>query len=73
MNFFQPPPPSTSPPVIGYTVSYNTTGNVQTNETTDTDFVVENAFPNLIIFSVAAINVLGTGRGSDITSELYVL
>ena len=38
--------------------------------TNDTNFVMETASPNLLIFTVAAINVLGTWEGTDITSEL---
>ena len=37
--------------------------------TNDTKLVLETASPNLFIFTVAAINILGTGEESDITSE----
>ena len=42
-------------------------------ETNDTYFVMESASPSSFVFTVAAINVLGTGKESDITSELYTL
>ena len=38
-------------------------------ETSDTDFVIESAAPDLFIFTVAAVNVLGKGVESAITCE----
>ena len=40
-------------------------------ETTVTAFMMESATPNLFVFTVVAINVLGAGEESDITSELW--
>ena len=37
--------------------------------TTVTNFMVESATPNLFVFTVVAINILGEGEESDITSE----
>ena len=37
--------------------------------TNDTNFVVESASPSLFVLAVVAINVLGAGEESDITSE----
>ena len=42
------------------------------NKTNDTDFFIETAAPNLFIFTVAAVNVLGKGDERDITSELVI-
>ena len=39
----------------------------------NTDFAIEIASPNLFIFTVIVINVLGKGEDSDIISELFVL
>ena len=39
------------------------------NETNDTGFVIESEVPDVFIFTVAGVNVLGKGRESDITSE----
>ena len=41
-------------------------------ETNDTDFVIESGAPNMFIFTVAAVNVLGRGEEKDITSELVI-
>ena len=38
-------------------------------ETTDTNLSLESAPMNLFILTVAAVNVLGKGEESDITSE----
>ena len=38
-------------------------------ETSDTKFGLESASSSLFVFTVAAINVLGAGEESDITSE----
>ena len=43
------------------------------HETNNTDFVMEIVSPNLFIFTVTAINVLGKGEESDIFSEFFVL
>ena len=69
LKFLQPPPSSTRPHVIGYTVSHNASGTVQMYDTTYTSFVMESASPSLFVFTVVAVNVLGTGEESDITSE----
>ena len=70
-KFLQPPPSSTRPQVLGYLVAHNANGIVEVSETNVTNFVMESPSPNLFIFTVAAINILGAGVESDITSELY--
>ena len=42
---------------------------MQIYETNDTKFVLESASPSPFVFTVVAINVLGAGKESDITSE----
>ena len=42
---------------------------MQMFETNDTNFVMEGAPPSLFVFTVAAVDILGTGEKSDITSE----
>ena len=71
LNFLQPPLSSKRPHVIGYNITHNASEIVQMYGTNDTGFVLESASPNLFIFTVAPINVLGTGEEIDITSELY--
>ena len=68
-DFLQPPPSSTRPHVIGYNVSHNASGTVNLYETNDTKFVLESESLSSFDFIVAAINVLGAGEESDITSE----
>ena len=50
-------------------MSYNTSGTVEMDETNDTEFIMESASQHLFVFTVAAFNVLGEGKGSNITSE----
>ena len=38
-------------------------------ETNDTKVLLESAFPSSFVFTVVAINVLGAGEESNITSE----
>ena len=38
-------------------------------ETNDTKFVLESESSGSFVFTVVAINVLGAGKGSDVTSE----
>ena len=61
LSFFQLPPPSSRPPVTGYKISHNTTGSVVVNQTTDTNFVIENFEPGVYLFVVLATNILGDG------------
>ena len=42
------------------------------NEISETSIVIETTPHVLFVFTVAAINVLGVGNGSDITSEFVV-
>ena len=70
LNFLQPPPSSTRPHVLGYTVSHNASGIVEMYGTNDTKFVLESTSSCPFVFIVAAINVLGAGEESDIISEL---
>ena len=42
---------------------------VQMYDTTDTSFVMEGAPPSLFVFTVVAVNILGAGAESYITSE----
>ena len=37
----------------------------------DTKFVMETASPSLFIFTVAAINIVGTGEENNITGEFF--
>ena len=69
----QPPPPSSRPPVVAYTISFSGAETMQINETNDTYVVVESVPTNLFTFAVAAVNVLGVGEESNLTisSELY--
>ena len=69
----QPPPPSSRPPVVAYSVSFSGADTMQIYETNDTYFVVESVPTNLFTFAVAAVNVLGVGEESNLTisSELY--
>ena len=69
MNFRQPPPSSTRPHVLGYNVSHNASGTLKLYETIDTNFIMESASPSLFVLAVVAVNVLGAGEESDITSE----
>ena len=73
LNYFQPPPPSTRPPVIQYTISYTSYETVQMNVTSDTEFDIEITFANILILTVSALNVLGKGEGNDITSESHMV
>ena len=69
----QPPPPSSRPPLLGYSVSFSGAETMQINETNDTYFVVESVSTNFFTFTVAAVNVLGVGKESNLTisSELH--
>ena len=69
LNFLQPPYSSTRPHVLGYNVSHNASGTVRMYDTTETNFDMESASPNLFALTVAAVNILGAGKESDITSE----
>ena len=71
-NLLQPPPSSTRPHVIGYNVSHNASGTVQMYSTNDTDFVLDSSSPSLFVLAVVAVNVLGTGKESAITSEFLL-
>ena len=73
LNYFQPPPTSTRPPVIGYMVSYNMNETVQMYTTNDTVFTIEIPVPNVFNLTVFAFNILGKGEGIDVNSELSVL
>ena len=68
-TFLQPPPSSTRPHILGYIVSHNANGTMKLFETNDTKFVLENASSSSFVFTVVAVNVLGAGEESDITSE----
>ena len=65
--FTQPPPPSSRPPVAGYKVSQNITGNVAVTSTSDTEHIVVLNGPGVYLFKVQAFSVLGDG------SERHVL
>ena len=69
LNLLQPPPSSTRPHVIAYNVSFNVSGTVQMYQTTHTVFGMEGAPPSLFVFTVVAVNILGAGEESYITSE----
>ena len=71
LNCLQPPPLSTRPHVLGYNVSHNASGIVQMYETNHTSVVVESASSCTLVFTIVAINVLGSGEESHITSEFY--
>ena len=47
--------------MTGYKILHNTTGSVVVNQTTDTNFTVENFEPGVYLFTVLAINILGNG------------
>ena len=65
--FFQPPPPSSRPPVTEYEIRHNTTGNNLTvTMTEDTEYIVEYTIPGVYLFIVLARNVLGDGNGTSI-------
>ena len=70
MTLLQAPPASSRPPVIGYTVSHNVTGIVEMNVTNNTEFVIQFIPPRVITFTVNAVNILGNGKESSVTSEL---
>ena len=63
---FQPPPPSSRPPVIGYKISHNTSGSVLTNQTNETMFSIEGMYPRVYLFDICAFNILGDGIISSI-------
>ena len=63
----QPPLPSTRPPVLGYKVSYNITGSVMVNLTSDNNFTIGGVTPGVYLFTVLAFNILGDGSESSIT------
>ena len=69
LNFLQPPPSSTRLHVLGYSVSHNACGAVWMYGTTDMNLVMESTSTSLLVITVAAVNVLGTGEESDITGE----
>ena len=64
-SFSQPPPSSSRPPVTGYRISHNITGNNTVNQTSKTDFMFEGVVPGVYFFSVVAVNVLGEGSESS--------
>ena len=64
--FSQPPPPSSRPPVIGYKIFHNYTGNSMETMTSDTQHIVEFTVPGVYLFTVMAYNVLGDGKQSTI-------
>ena len=58
----QPPTPSSRPPVTGYRIFHNTTGNVMVNNTNDTKFTVEGVAPGVYIFAIVPVNAFGEGK-----------
>ena len=72
LNFdlFQPPTPSTRSPVTGYIVSHNATGTVQVYLTNNTQFFISVIPSEMIVLTVTATSVLGSGKQSCFTSEL---
>ena len=62
----QPPPPSSRPPVTGYKISHNNTGNDTVSTISDTEYVVIFTGPGVYLFTVQAYNVLGDGNESNI-------
>ena len=68
LTLLQAPPASSRPPVIEYAVSANVT--VEMNVTNNTEFVIQIMPPRVITFTVNAVNILGNGKESSVTSEL---
>ena len=68
--YVQPPPPTSRPPVEGYWIAHNTTGQVTMNQTRDSEFFVGNLPPGIYFFTLWAINLLGDGEASNITGKL---
>ena len=64
--FLQPPPPSSRPPVTGYKMLQNTTGNVMFSHTNDTEFIYYEVDPGIYSFTVQAINIFGDGRETSV-------
>ena len=73
LNFLHPPPSSTRPHVIGCNDSHNASGTVQIYETNETNVVMESASSSSFAFTVAASNILGAGKESDITIVSFVV
>ena len=73
LTLLQPPPKSTRPPVIGYNISYNATGTLEANVTYNTKFVIRMIPPEVILFTVNALNILGNGRESSVIGELILI
>ena len=72
-TLLQPPPQSSRPPVIGYSVLHNASGTLEINAKNSTNFFMTIIPPKVIIFRVSAINVLGNGSENSIISELIFL
>ena len=64
---FQPPPLSSRPPVMGYSVTHNTTGSMLVNKTVDNEFIVKDVDPGVYLLSLLAFNELGNGKMDTIT------
>ena len=73
LYYFQPPPPSARPHVMGYIISYHSYQNIQTYLTSDTKLIKEVPVPTIFILNVCAVNILGKGEGNNVTSESHVL
>ena len=73
LNLLQPPPQSSRPPVVGYNVLYNASGAVGMNVTNNAKFVIKIIPPEVVVFTVNAMNVLGNGKDNSITSELLFI
>ena len=53
--------------MIGYEISYNTTGSALVTKTNKTAFAFEGVAPGVYVFTVLAINIIGDGEKESIT------
>ena len=53
--------------MTGYPISHSTTGSVMVYFTNDTKFVMEGVAPEVYTFTVHAVNVLGEGKGNQLS------
>ena len=61
----QDPPPSSTPPVIGYNISHNITGSVKLIWTNGTVFIFDDVAPGEYHFAIVAVNALGEGKQNN--------